>query len=390
MYNIKYDLYDDIIKLIISGKSIDEIVNILSFDIGFIKNTIKKLKSNIINESKEELFFIVPQINKLFNSDISYPIDYRLLKLINNTDEYIMRILGLNSKAYLVALKSLYFNIYVYGSNDEKKYLTTVKDKINKLKYIDDSNRVTKNLIINHDKCIVLANGMLHTLDSEFGNLYSFNKRKFIVISDTHFGSLFENMGYLDSVYEYASKNNVDCIVHTGDLIEGSYSNYSRCKNEYKNYMAQVDHVLKDYCYDKKINNYILLGNHDLYPFIDYEVDISELLCSRCDFIVLGYKEAYLSLFDDYITLKHDVSKIKNVPKNHSTLLNFSGHSHQYRCTYDRNNIYIKVPTLSDVYNNRTYVINKGFIVVDVNEDNICIDYIDTFGKSLKLERRLK
>ena len=44
MYNIKYDLYDDIIKLIISGKSLDEIVNILSFDIGFIKNTIRRLK----------------------------------------------------------------------------------------------------------------------------------------------------------------------------------------------------------------------------------------------------------------------------------------------------------------------------------------------------------
>ena len=78
MYNIKYDLYDDIIKLIISGKSLDEIVNILSFDIGFIKNTIMRLKSNIISESKEELFFIVPQINKLFNSDISYFIDYKL------------------------------------------------------------------------------------------------------------------------------------------------------------------------------------------------------------------------------------------------------------------------------------------------------------------------
>ncbi len=389
MNSIKFDLYDELIKLISSDKNIDEISSILLFDKSFVKSSIKRLKINIIKELKEEYFYLVPIINKILNINKYYYINYKLLYMLDYPDEEILKKLNLNDKAFLMSLKSLYFSVYMYGNKNDRKYLKTIKDRINKYKYIENKKN-SKAIIANHDKIVVNNNDILSTINSEYGNIYSFDKRKCIIISDTHFGSLFENMDYLKKVYEYASKNSIDSIIHTGDLIEGSFANYERCKKDFKDYNAQVEHVIRDYCYDEKIRNYILLGNHDLYPYLDYGANVSEILKERDDFEILGYKEAYLKLFSEYITLKHKVSKIKNVTSNAPTFLNFIGHSHQYRCTYDKNNIYVRVPTLSDVYSNRKYIINKGFLVSEIDGDSISLEYIDTHGKSLKLEKRIK
>lgn len=221
------------------------------------------------------------------------------------------------------------------------------------------------------------------------------NQFKFIVISDTHFGSVFENIDYLKMVYDYANKNDIKYIFHAGDLIEGSYDLFGRCKKEYCEIGSQVNHVIEDYCYDSNITNMILLANHDVYSIYNYGIDISELLKVRNDFKMIGYRSAYIKINDKYISLKHEISRLKNNINDYMTLIDFIGHSHQYRCNYNKSNTRIKVPTLSDLKNN--YIVNKGFLVGNINSDNgVIIDFsvkyidFDYLDREIILERKLK
>ena len=194
---------------------------------------------------------------------------------------------------------------------------------------------------------------------------------------------------------EYASKNGINYILHAGDLIEGSYDDFGRCKEEYKTIDSQVEHVLKDYSYDKNIKNMILLANHDAYSIYHYGVDIAPLLKEREDFQILGYRCAYIKINDRYISLKHEISRLKNNLKDYLTLIDFIGHSHQYRCNYNKTNTRIRVPTLSDMRSN--LIVNKGFLVCNINFDDLKVndfscEYIDFehMDRKIILERTLK
>lgn len=389
MEGVKYDLYDYLINLILQNKSLDEILKIINLDNNYILECLRKLRSNIITTTNENLFCVAFQIDKFLNIKY-YDISYGMLKIIDKSDIEIMNTLNINSMIYREIVKKLYFYIYVYGSEEEKKYLSVLKNKINNFNGYELKGKEIKEIVPKKEKTIVNIDNTIYELDSEFGNVYDFDKDTFIVISDTHFGSLFENMSYLDKVYEYASKHNIKDIVLTGDLIEGTYDNYGRCPSKYKSYLSQIEHVLNDYCYDKNITNHILLGNHDLHSFVSDKDDISSYLKARNDFHILGYKIAYLRYKYDYITLKHDIPKVKNIITNNATYLNLSGHSHQYRCLYDKRFTYVKMPTLSDLDYSKLYCINKGFIVVNQTEDDILIDYIDIEDNSLKFERKRK
>ncbi len=260
------------------------------------------------------------------------------------------------------------------------------------------SGRVKKMITSCDNNMILEYEGRVIETNSKCQQVFNIDEEsefKFIVISDTHFGSVFENIEYLDYVYEYASKNGINYILHAGDLIEGSYDDFGRCKEEYKTIDSQVEHVLKDYSYDKNIKNMILLANHDVYSIYHYGVDIVPLLSEREDFQILGYRCAYIKVNDKYISLKHEISRLKNNLKDYLTLIDFIGHSHQYRCNYNKTNTRIRVPTLSDMRSN--LIVNKGFLVCNMNFDDLKVndfscEYIDFehMDRKIILERTLK
>ena len=179
----------------------------------------------------------------------------------------------------------------------------------------------------------------------------------------------------------------------TGDLIEGNCFNYYWCDQKYSNIKAQLEHVFYDYCYDDNIENIILLGNHDFSAFVKEGINVSDYLSIRDDFKIIGYKEGYLKIRDEYITLKHEVTKIMNALDNPSTSLNFMGHSHQYRCHYNNDSIIYRVPALCDVSGGFNYVVNKGFLVCSLNFDNFGLcnvdsEYINFNGENIVFNRK--
>ena len=404
--NINFDLLSKIKYLISVGKNIKEISYILNLDYHYIEYLLGKVKTDIIFSSISDEFYLVSIIDKLLNKNnkernsFPYMYQYKILDMLNLSDEEIIKRLNINMPRLLSFLRSMYFMLYTYDIDGvDKSYLPIIKAKIDNINKVYREHRYTYSI---HDYegsvDVLFPDGSTQSRNIVYGKSFDFSDGdiKFICIADPHFGAYYENVDYIKMVYDYASKHGIKYIVVLGDLIEGNCFSYDRCLPQYKSIDSQVNHVFQDYCYDSNIKNIILLGNHDFSAYTKEGIDISKKLSVRDDFSIVGFKEAYLKVRDEYITLKHEVSKIVSCINNPCTSLNLIGHSHQYRITYNDDSVTMKVPTLSDIYAGIGYIINKGFVVCELNFDSYGLCNIETefvrFDKdeTVKFQRTIK
>jgi len=101
------------------------------------------------------------------------------------------------------------------------------------------------------------------------------------VISDTHLGSLHENIGLLLTAYSIFEREKVQAIYHAGDLCEGERMFRGQ---EYEIYAHGADAQVKN-CVDKypvsKIPTYFILGSHDLSFFKTSGIDIGTQIADK-------------------------------------------------------------------------------------------------------------
>lgn len=385
-----YSLNEIVKSMVLRNMSLEDICDELNFDRKYVITVLKGIKSDILMSYNCNDFYVLELIDRVLYKDnkikhtVCYVDNDKRNKILNLIDDGvngvdILNVLNIDEKELLFILKSIYYesirdkNINI-NINLIKKATFEIIDYLKKRNTSRNKSIITKS----NEKMILEYDGKIINTNSMCQQVYEINEDnefKFIVISDTHFGSVFENIEYLDFVYEYASINNIKYILHAGDLIEGSYDNYGRCKSEYSTIDSQINHVLKDFCYDDNIKNMILLANHDVYSIYHYGIDIAPILEERKDFEILGYRSSYLKVNDKYISLKHEISRLRNSLKDYITLIDFVGHSHQYRCNYNKTNTRIKVPTLSDMKGN--YIINKGFLVCNINSNDLKVSDFD-------------
>ena len=118
---------------------------------------------------------------------------------------------------------------------------------------------------------------------------------KFGVLSDTHFGSNFVQIGHLHQAYDDMKAEGIDTVYHAGDMTEGERM---RPGHEYECYVhgadAHADEIMKNYP-DNGITTYYILGNHDA-AFVKHAgVNISRMI-NRKDLICLGFDSATINL----------------------------------------------------------------------------------------------
>ena len=199
--------------------------------------------------------------------------------------------------------------------------------------------------------------------------LLEINDNKILLISDTHFGSIFQNYDYLKRVYEFASKYDYKYILHGGDLMQGDIKplidkNISLAK--------QVRYVVSNYPYDKNIKNYILLGNHDIFIYKNKENTLNKLK-ERDDINLLGIRYAYINWFNYLISISHYLKKKKykmDIPRI-ETLIKFHGHRHELHIM----DSHVFLPTLSNDI--KTYGENKnypGFLTAQITDEDLLIN----------------
>lgn len=412
MTNVSFDVYKHIIELVMLDYSVDEISNCLNLEKSYIISMLKKIRSDIVSSMDEDSFYLIPMLDKSLGKKVKNVTRNfggfkrnLIFGLLCDGKSYfeIINELNVSPSSYLSLLRTMYIDLYTYGSIEEKIYLPLVRNAIDEVLYLLKSDSIIKKEHIDNiprreflvQKGLNNEEVLSHSYVCDTFSLESDDKLDFIVISDTHIGSRFENFDYLKRVYDYALSHGVKYIFHAGDLIEGCYSNYSRCKRKYMNISSQVNHIIEDYPCDRSIKNIILLGNHDAFPIVVDNYDIADTLSNRDDFMLTGYRSSYLRLRDEYISLKHDISRMLNVVGDATVLLNFFGHSHQYRCLFDGKYAIFRVPTLADMPSNSYTIVNRGFLAgsIDFEENrasNVLVDFINFDDKdTISFERKL-
>lgn len=88
--------------------------------------------------------------------------------------------------------------------------------------------------------------------------------KRFVIISDTHFGSPKENVEYMKRVIDFCEERNIKNIFHAGDFVEGTY--YEDPFSHYENREDLVNELYMaiDKYPKSNVTTHLVLGNHDI------------------------------------------------------------------------------------------------------------------------------
>ena len=221
---------------------------------------------------------------------------------------------------------------------------------------------------------IFLLQKSLSDLDIPSNYIYEeIPDEKILIVSDTHVGSYKENLDYIKEAYQVAKAHGIKTAVHGGDLIQSTFCNVNK---KYINEDKQIEHLLTEY--PTGLENYILLGNHDLNT-IKKDEHYLEQMDSRDDFHIMGVKRAYFSWQGHPISLFHTCKKYRMPIESLDTVLNLRGHSH----VLSKNSCTISIPTLSDdLFDHNAGL--PGFLIGELHDGNLRLDSYYYYKDSLR------
>jgi predicted phosphodiesterase len=120
------------------------------------------------------------------------------------------------------------------------------------------------------------------------------------VLSDTHLGSRFADLGLLDFAYETFADYGVGTVLHAGDILDGQriYKGHDFELDKF-GADAQVDFCVERYPSIDGITTYFIDGNHDRSFWKDAGNNTGKKISqNRADLVYLGYQEAEIVLGD--------------------------------------------------------------------------------------------
>ena len=260
----------------------------------------------------------------------------------------ISYLLNLSEKQVYVRIKQ----IIDYGYNFKPEYIcnSDIHYIINKKYYEEKSNSIKINMLN----------------DKEF---------RCIIISDTHIGNIGYDMDLLKRIYEYASNNNIHIIFNCGDVIDGVHSTNKRILNDLE---SQIYTLIKKHPYDKDINVFMILGNHDLHSLYFDGIDIMKIISKyRYDLIPIGYGKGIVNLKKDSILFQHELSVDKNPQIITDSKLIVSGHGHMMKSKIFGDGMILCAPALSSATCDKKIKVIPGFIDLRIDFYKDKFDFIE-------------
>jgi len=120
-------------------------------------------------------------------------------------------------------------------------------------------------------------------------NEYFGNRYRYGLVSDTHFGSLWERPDLLQKAYGIMQREGIKDVYHAGDMLEGSGM---RKGHEHEVVLVgldkQVAHCHEKYPEVKGMKTYFIVGSHDLSFFKDSGAHPGPRIADRDDLIQIG------------------------------------------------------------------------------------------------------
>lgn len=185
--------------------------------------------------------------------------------------------------------------------------------------------------------------------------------KELLIISDTHIGSIYESSMYIDSLLEFAIANNINNILHCGDIIQ---STYRPVKKDYINSKKQIERFIS--IFPDYINVYLLLGNHDYHSLYNKD-NLYKIIDSKDNLNILGFKKAYLKWQKYLFTLSHRIDNYKLILPNYPIIFDFVGHRHEFILNESK----IFVPSLSNDIKGNGW---PGFLYAKLENKELIID----------------
>ena len=201
------------------------------------------------------------------------------------------------------------------------------------------------------------------------------NQFRTLVVSDLHIGDSKADINLMNYVYEYAAKNGIKNILNCGDLIEGIYTSGSK---NIKTVEEQIDTVINQHPFDKNINVFGVLGNHDFHSYYYDKIDIAKLVHDeRYDINFIGYGKGLIKVGMDNILLSHKIRK-KNVPEiKENYRIQLIGHGHEMKTkAYDV--FKLCIPTLSYISPDSKNKVLPGFMDLRIELEKNHFEYLES------------
>ncbi|MBR6950045.1 MAG: metallophosphoesterase family protein [Bacilli bacterium] len=183
------------------------------------------------------------------------------------------------------------------------------------------------------------------------------------VVSDTHFGSIHNQLHLLNRVYEECDKRGIKIVLHIGDLVDGNYPN--RPENPRQQFLHGFDEQARYVCdmYPKVdgITTYYILGSHDETHYKNGQSTLSEWI-PRCrqDMKYVGQDCGEFNLDGVKIFMDHPgggsaaslsykpQKRIELLESQHKPKILLIGHYHKSYAFSYRNVQCVLVPALCD------------------------------------------
>lgn len=216
---------------------------------------------------------------------------------------------------------------------------------------------------------------------------------KFVVISDTHIGSVYSPEEWHDVVSSYANSEGVEAVLHCGDLVEGMKIGrigtqiYELSDIGYEAQKRKALQVLSKY----QVPVYIISGNHDFYYQEYAGANIIKSIADTLDNVTyIGHDSADIVVDGAVIRLFHggDGSNsyalsyrlqklVEAINGGHKPNILLAGHVHKFCYIFERNIHAISVPCMqaqTDFMRGKKLAAHTGFLTLefDVHAGNIC------------------
>lgn len=123
---------------------------------------------------------------------------------------------------------------------------------------------------------------------------------KFGVVGDTHLGSYYERLDFLNVAYKVFEVNKIQKVFHAGDILDGEKM-YRGHEYELRAHGAdrQIAHCVENYPQRGKIITHFITGNHDLSFWRHAGIDIGEKIAlQRKDMVYEGQENARIEIYN--------------------------------------------------------------------------------------------
>lgn len=219
---------------------------------------------------------------------------------------------------------------------------------------------------------IVQRDGTLFFVKPHFKNLsankVSLNSDRLIhtqlcVVSDTHFGSIHQQLHLLNDIYYEAYCRGIDTVLHCGDLVDGNYPNRPEQPRQQflHGFDEQAGYVVDMYPEVEGITTHYILGSHDETHYKNGQATVSKWISNcRKDMVYLGQDTAEIKINGVKIVMDHPgggsatalsykpQKRIETLESGSKPKILLIGHYHKSYSFVYRNVRGIEVPALCD------------------------------------------